>query len=396
MEQLRTKYLRLLNSIENKFNRYLFYQINWLDRLVVIKGQRGTGKTTLVLQHIKSQFSDLSQTLYISLDDIFFSSNTLSDIVEEFVKNDGKYLFIDEVHRYKNWSQEIKNIYDFYPDLHIVITGSSAIDFYINSSDLGRRASVYNLPELSFREYINFSYKLKMEVFTIEDILHNHEKLAISINSKIKSIKLFKEYLTRGAYPFAEKTDSKFYEKLESIINTVIDNDIPSVEDIHYESRAKLQKLLFMMANNEPFKVNISELSRKLETSRDVLTRYLVLLNKAGMINILSTQGKGYKMLRKPDKIYLSNTNIIYAISTNVNIGNVRETFFINQVSQLHDIKYPKSGDFLVDNKFIFEIGGKNKSNKQIINQINSYLAIDDIEFGYKNKIPLWLFGFLY
>jgi len=396
MEQLRIKYLRLLNSIENKFSRYLFYKINWLDRLVVIKGQRGTGKTTLVLQHIKSQFADLSQTLYISLDDIFFSSNTLSNIVEEFVKNGGKYLFIDEVHRYKNWLQEIKNIYDFYPELHMVITGSSAIDFYINSSDLGRRASVYNLPELSFIEYINFSYKLKMEVFTIEDILHNHEKLAININSKIKSIKLFKEYLTRGAYPFAEKTDSKFYEKLESIINTVINNDIPSVENIHYESRAKLQKLLFMMANNEPFKVNISELSRKLETSRDVLTRYIVLLSKAGLINILSTEGKGYTMLRKPDKIYLSNTNIIYAISTNVNIGNVRETFFINQVSQLHDIRYPKTGDFLVDNKYIFEIGGKNKSNKQIINQKNSYLAIDDIEYGYKNKIPLWLFGFLY
>ncbi|NOX46542.1 MAG: ATP-binding protein [Chlorobi bacterium] len=396
MENLRKKYLRLLNSIDLSPKRFLFDNITWDDQLIILKGQRGTGKTTLILQHIKSHFSDLSQTLYISLDDIHFSKNTISEVVDEFVKDDGKYLFLDEVHRYKNWSREIKNIYDFYPDLQLVITGSSAIDFYINSSDLGRRASVYTLPELSFREYLNFVHNKKFIPYSLDDIIQKPEQISISINSEIKSIKLFHQYLMNGAYPFILHNENKFYEKLEAIINTVIDNDIPAVDNIQYESQIKLKKLLLMLASTFPFKVNISELSRKLGTTRDVLIKFLHLLNKGGIITLLSTEGIGHAIIQKPEKIYLSNTNIIYAISNDINIGNIRETFFLNQVSSLYNIKYPKAGDFFVDGKYTFEIGGRNKTKKQVAHLENSFLALDDIEYGYKAKIPLWLFGFLY
>ena len=396
MEKLRTKYLRLLESIELTTKRFLFNKIAWNDRLIIIKGQRGTGKTTLILQYIKTNFSDLSQTLYVSLDDIYFSINTISDVVEDFVKDDGKYLFMDEVHKYKNWSQEIKNIYDFYPKLNLVITGSSALDFFLNSADLGRRASVYELPELSFREYLNFVYNKDFDSYKLNEIIQNHEQISHKINTKIKSVKLFHQYYLKGAYPFIIHNENKYYEKLEAIINTVIDSDIPAIDNIQYESRVKLKKLLIMLASTSPFKVNISELSRKLNTTRDVLSKYLYLLKKSGIIILLTTEGIGYTVLQKPEKIYLSNTNIIYAISNNINIGTIRETFFLNQISSFYDVKYPKSGDFFVDGKYTFEIGGKNKTKKQITHIENSFLALDDIEYGYKIKIPLWLFGFLY
>ena len=396
MEKLREKYLRLISSEDYPLKRFLFSEIDWNDRFIVIKGQRGTGKTTLLLQYIRSHFSNPEQTLYVSLDDIYFSNNTISDVVDEFVKDDGKYIFIDEVHRYKNWAQEIKNIYDFYPDLSLVITGSSALDFYINISDLGRRASVYSLPELSFREYLNFVYSKDFPTFSIEEIIENHEQIAVKINSEIKSLKMFRQYLKNGAYPFIIENENKFYEKLEAVIDTVIDSDIPAVENITYESRIKLKKLLLLLASSSPFKVNMSELSRKLETTRDVLIKYLHLLNKSGIVIFLSTDGIGHTILRKPDKIYLSNSNLLYSLTNNVNMGTIRETFFLNQVSFLKDVKYPATGDFLVDGKYTFEIGGKNKTQKQISGIKDSFLALDDIEYGHKNKIPLWLFGFLY
>ena len=396
MEQLRKKFLRLLTSTEEIPKRYLYEDIDWQERLIIIKGQRGTGKTTLVLQHIKSSFKELDETLYVSLDDIYFSTHTLSGFVEDFVTDGGKYLFIDEAHRYKKWSLELKNIYDFYPELHLVITGSSALSFYISSADLGRRAAVYDLPELSFREYLNFTRNTKFEAYKLEDLLNNHEQLAYAINSKIKSVKLFREYLHTGAYPFILEGKNKYFEKLETTLNTVIDSDIPAIENITFESRRKLKKLLLMIATSSPFKVNISELSRKLETTRDILSKYLDLLNQAGIIKLLTTKGIGYTVIRKPDKIYLSNPNLMYSINENADTGTIRETFFLNQLSNNHQVAYPKWGDFIVEGKYIFEIGGKSKTFDQIKNLENAFLAVDDTEYGHKNKIPLWLFGFLY
>jgi predicted AAA+ superfamily ATPase len=396
MEKLRVKYLRLLASVKVSPKRFLYDKINWHDRLIIIKGQRGTGKTTLLLQYIKTTFKDYSETLYVSLNDIYFSSNTLSDLVEKFVMNGGRFLFLDEVHRYKGWSEELKNIYDFYPDLQLIVTGSSALAFYINQADLGRRASVYDLPELSFREYLNLAHKTSFTTLQLSDILNQHEKMAMEINTKIKSVKLFREYLYSGAYPFVLEGKEKYFDKLEAIIGTVIDSDIPAIENITFESRIKLKKLLLLMATSSPFKVNISELSRKLQTTRDVLVKYLELLNKAGIIKFLTTEGIGHTLLRKPDKIYFSNSNLAYVFQDDPNKGTLRETFFLNQVSAGHSVLYPKAGDFMVNGKYTFEVGGKTKSSEQIKSVANAYLALDDMEYGYKNKIPLWLFGFLY
>ncbi len=396
MERLNTKYLRLLSSVQSKQKRFLFDQINWDDRFVIIKGQRGTGKTTLILQHIISTFKDLSETLYVSMNDIYFSNNTLSELAEAFVMNGGRFLFIDEIHRYKGWSEELKNIYDFYPELHLIVTGSSALAFYINKADLGRRASIYDLPELSFREYLNLAHKMTFKAFNLGEILKNHENIAVEINSKIKSVKLFREYLQTGAYPFILEGKDKYLDKLEAILETVIESDIPAIDNINFESRVKLKKLLLMMASSSPFKVNISELSRKIQTSRDVLTKYLELLNKAGILKFLSSEGIGNTLIRKPDKIYFSNSNLIYAIQEKINTGTIRETFFLNQLSVKNNVSYPKTGDFLISNKYTFEIGGKGKTSKQIKDIKNAFLALDDIEYGFKNKIPLWLFGFLY
>ena len=396
MENLRRKYLRLLNMIPTSPRRYLYEHINWNNRLVIIKGQRGTGKTTLILQHIKSAFDDLEETLYVSMDDIYFSGNSLSDLTEEFVTMGGRYLFLDEVHRYKGWSNELKNIYDFYPALHIVVTGSSLLSFYISSADLGRRSVVYNLPELSYREYIYFTKNIDFKPIPLEDILNKHEKPAATVNEKIKPVKYFREYLRYGAYPFILEGMDSYADKVVSVINTVIDNDIPSVENISYESRQKMKKLLWMIATSSPFKVNISELSRKLETSRDMLSKYLNLMEQSGILRLLSTGGKGHTLLRKPDKIYLSNPNMLYSINENADIGTVRETFFLDQLSVHHNVTYPKAGDFLINGKYTVEVGGKGKNSGQIKEIPDSFLAVDDTEYAFKNRIPLWLFGFLY
>lgn len=374
----------------------MYQQINWNDQLIIIKGQRGVGKTTLLLQYIVSEIENLTEALYISLDDIYFSNNSLSDTVEEFVQNGGKYLFIDEIHRYINWSVELKNIYDFYPELKVVATGSSAIAIHEGEADLSRRASVYQLNTLSLREYVLLFHNIELPVLSINEIIQNHQQISIDFNRKIKPLKLFNEFLEIGSYPFARLNDAIYYDKLKSIVNLIIDNDISSVENITYETRIKLKKLLYLIATTVPFKPNITELSNKVATSRDVLLRHMYLLARSGLINLLSHDGTGASILQKPDKIYINNPTLMYALDERVNRGTLRETFFMNQLSAVHTVTYPKSGDFLVNNQYLFEIGGKNKTNKQIAGINQAYTALDDIEHGLGTKIPLWLFGFLY
>lgn len=396
MEALRNKYLRLLNSIRYDFKRYLYDQINWEDRLIIIKGQRGVGKTTMILQYIKYEVKDVSKSLYISLDDIYFTDTTLSALVDDFVLNDGQFLFIDEVHRYPQWSKEIKNIYDFYPSLKVVATGSSSIAIQEGESDLSRRASVYQLHTMSLREYISLSKDIHIDRLDLQDLVRGHEQIAIEINQIIKPIYLFNEFLRFGAYPFANAQDLLYYDKLKSIINLIIDNDITSVENITYETRIKIKKLLLLISTAVPFKPNITELSQKTRTSRDVLLKHLHLLSRAGIINVLTQSGIGNSIMQKPDKIYINNPNLMYALDERADRGNIRETFFMNQVSVTHTVNYPKYGDFLVDNTYTFEIGGKNKPYKQIAGIDNAFIVSDEIEYGMNNRIPIWLFGFLY
>jgi len=396
MENLRNKFLRLLSQVSFDYKRYLYYRINWGSRLIIIKGQRGVGKTTLLLQYIQQEISDLPKALYVSLDDIYFSNNSLSDLVEQFVLNGGQNLFIDEVHRYPDWSVELKNIYDFYPELRIIATGSSAIAIEKGKADLSRRASVYHLHTLSFREYITLFHKINLDTLTLDEIVSKHEQKAIEINKKIKPVELFNQFLQYGSYPFADNKDTLFYDKLKAIVNLIIDNDIPAVENINYETRIKIKKLLLLISIAVPFKPNITELSQKVGTSRDVLLKYLHLLSNAGIINMLTQTGSAASILQKPEKIYINNPTLMLALDEGANTGTLRETFFMNQLSANHKITALKAGDFLVNDFYTFEVGGKSKTQKQITGIENSYIAVADIEYGQRNRIPLWMFGLLY
>jgi len=397
MEKLIEKSLSKRNRVSMKFKRYLYNEIEWNNRLIGIKGARGTGKTTLMLQRLKSVPGSSDIAVYISLDDIYFSAHTLVEFTDHFVKYGGKYLFIDEVHKYKGWAMELKNIYDDHQGLSIVFTSSSALEIYRGESDLSRRAIVYNLNELSLREYITMIHGIEMSAFTLSDILKKHNEICGDINRLIKPLVMFNEYIRYGAYPFIAEGRTKYFERLEVIVNMIIENDLQSIVDIEYQTIIKLKKLLYIVSGIVPFKPNIAELSRKTGTSRDLLIKYLDLLEKANLIKQLHSNKKGMGYLAKPEKIYLSNTTLMYALNEdNANVGTIRETFFLNQLSGRHIVSYSETSDFLIDNKYIFEVGGQNKTREQIKGIKNSYIAADGLEFGFRDKIPLWLFGFLY
>jgi len=334
--------------------------------------------------------------LYISLDDIYFSVNKLSDLVEQFVLNGGKTLLVDEIHRYPDWSVELKNIYDFYPELQIISTGSSAIAIEKGKADLSRRASAYHLHTLSFREYAKLFHDKEIQSISLSDIVKSHDSFALQINDIIKPVELFNQFLKYGSYPFADKNDPLFYDKLISVVNLIIDNDIPAVGNISYETRVKIKKLLYLISAVVPFKPNISELSQKVGTSRDVLLKYSHLLSNAGIINLLNQTGAASSILQKPEKIYINNPTLMLALDETAQLGTLRETFFMNQLSVKHKMLAAVSGDFLVDDKYTFEIGGKNKSKKQLAGIKDAYTVHANIEYGIDNKIPLWMFGLLY
>jgi len=397
MQKLYEKSIRKVKGIKLDFIRYLFYEINWEDRLIGIKGARGTGKTTLLLQKLRKDSANYSETLYISMDDVYFSKNSLVDFVDLFVKNGGELICIDEVHKYPNWSQEIKNIYDDYPNLQVVFTSSSALEIHKGDYDLSRRARIYHLNELSLREYIQLMYKKEFPVISMKDVLYHHTEISTLLTEQIKPVKLLKEYMQHGSYPFISEGKNKYYERIETVINLIIESDLPAIAEIEYSTIVKLKKLMFILSESVPFKPNIAELSRKVSTSRDLLLKYLHYLERANLLKLLRRDTKGISQMSKPEKIYLNNPTLMHAISSDKpNEGNLRETFFMNQVNCKHHLTYPGKGDFKIDETYIIEVGGKNKSQEQISNLKNSFLALDNIEYGYKNKIPLWLFGFLY
>ncbi|MEA2042502.1 MAG: AAA family ATPase [Bacteroidota bacterium] len=397
MEKLIQQFRTRLNSVDLSFKRYLWEQINWKNRLSAIVGARGVGKTTLLLQHIKQNHKNLDDVLYVSLDNLYFSKTTLSDFTDEFVKQGGKYLFIDEVHKYPDWSVEIKNIYDTYPELSIVITGSSALDIHKGKGDLSRRIIIYKMNGLSFREFILFKYNINFPVYSLSEILQNANEIAETINNSIKPIKYFGEYLKTGYYPFFTEDEEGYYERIEQTVTQIIENDLHSIENIDYTAIHNLRKLLTIIAEIVPFKPNISKLSLKIGINRETLVKYLYWLHRAELLLLLTTNKFGISKLNKPDKVYLNNPNLIYALTeSKVNVGTLRETFFYNQLHVNHKINYTDRSDFLIDNTYIFEIGGKNKTRKQIAGIKNAYIAADNIEYPHKNTIPVWMFGFLY
>ncbi len=395
---------KLLDNTSSVFKRSVYNDI-WQGRLIEIRGARGVGKTTAMLQRAKELTRENpQQAIYITLDDIYFFNHSIIDVAETYSKYGGKYLFIDEVHKYpakyKNfdWSAELKSIYDQYPELNIVYSGSSVLQVYKGRGDLSRRKVSYKMQGLSFGEYLSLNKIYTAKKYKIDEIIQNHVEISKEITSTIKVIPHFKQYLQEGYYPFRNEMPDKYCERLREVISVIIETDIPAVSEISFEVITKMKKLFAAISTSVPFTPNLTKLATELYIADyRTLYKYLNLLETAELLKTLSKIAKGQKMMRKPDKIFLDNPNLLNCIAKeNANIGNVRETFFINQLSYIADIHTPPKGDFLVNDKYIFEVGGKNKDYKQIANIENSYLAIDDIETGFGNRIPLWLFGFLY
>lgn len=396
MDSLILEHQVKLTQVNTKFKRYLFHAIDLNNRLIAIKGARGAGKTTLLLQLAKEKLLN-KEALYISLDHIYFYENKLYELAKKFEQFGGSHLLLDEVHKYPNWSREIKLIYDNFPKLSIIFTSSSMIEIYKSESDLSRRAVSYNLKELSFREFIEFETEQKFSAHSLSELLQNHNPIASQILKKIKPLPLFEKYLRIGSYPYYKENEALFNQKLLNTINLIIETDINAVENLNYETIIKLKKLLKSIATSVPFTPNVSKLSELVGLSRNSLVSALKMLEKAALINELYKPTTGIGVLTKPEKLYLNNSNLLYALAKdNTNIGNVRETFVLNQLKELYTIHLPEQGDLLIDEKIILEIGGKNKSKKQVENIKNAYIAKDQIEIGIDNIVPVWLFGFLY
>jgi len=397
MDVLQIEFQEKIARVSTKLQRYLIHEIDLDNRLIAIKGARGSGKTTLLLQLAKLQFP-LKATLYVSLDHIYFYENKLYDLAKQFAQLGGRYLLLDEVHKYPNWSREIKLIYDNFPELNVIFTSSSMLEIYKSESDLSRRAITYYLKELSFREFIAFETNVVLPVYPLSEILEHHNSISRELLSKdIKPLALFDKYLKVGAYPYYKESESQYYQKLRNTINLIIEVDINAVEDLQYDTLLKLKKLLIAIATSAPFTPNISKLSERVGVSRNLLVQSIRILDRAGLVNELYSDSLGIGALTKPEKLYLNNTNLMYALaSDNINVGNLRETFFLNQFKGLHEINRSDVADFLVDQTYVFEIGGKSKKQKQIEGIANAFVARDSTEIGYNNIIPVWLFGFMY
>lgn len=396
MEILLEKFRRKIGNTNTDFVRNEMQKINWNARLIGIKGQRGVGKTTFLLQYIKLHFlQNLNEILYVSLDDLWFSEHKLVDLADNFVKRGGKILFLDEVHKYPLWSQSIKNIYDDFPELKIIFTGSSLLEILNSRADLSRRAIVYTLNGLSFREYLQYAENINLPVFPLTEIIENHENITMQVAEKTTPLAYFENYLKTGYYPYFKEEKSLYLNRLQEVINFILEIEIPQLKGVSISFLPKIKQLLFAISESAPFIPNINKLSERIGISRETLILYIQHLNDAQILNTLYKESKGISRLQKPNKIFLQNTNLMYCFG-NVNVGNLRETFFVNQIANTHQISYSEIGDFKVNDEFIFEIGGKNKTQQQIKNTEKSYIVADNIEFGIGNKIPLWLFGFLY
>lgn len=388
----------LVRRVETDIHRYLYDQINWDNWLIAIKGARGIGKTTMVLQHIKETFegNDLDKALYVSLDNMWFANRTLSELVEYHYTHGGTHIFLDEVHCYPHWQTVIKNMTDEYPDLHITYTGSSMLKMDSHEGDLSRRQLTYTMCGLSFREFMLFETGRKWPVVSLDELLSDHLRIAMDLTRDVRVLPFFELYLKYGYYPFYKRDLDGFDNRLQTVIRTVLADDLTAVENITYSTQQKLKRMLMILSERVPQTPKMNELYALLETNREQGYRMLSMLQRAALLQTLSAENKNMHSLNKPDKIYLNNPNLMYALTPRADIGTLRETFFCNQLSSIADVNYPKHGDFLVAHKYLFEVGGKGKSFEQIRDLPDSYLAVDGIETGHRNRIPLWMFGLLY
>ncbi|MCR5822389.1 MAG: AAA family ATPase [Bacteroidales bacterium] len=396
IQPLFDNYHRKIAKIDLRFKRYIYSQINWNARLIGIKGPRGVGKTTMLLQHILENYEDIDKTLYASLDDLWFSTHSLMDLVYWANQHGIMRLYLDEVHRYEQWSITLKNIYDNYPDMSVVYTSSSLLIVDNAKVDLSRRQTVYTLHGMSFREFLSYEGVLSINPVGLEDLLRDHVRHAMQITKAVKIEPLFESYLEHGYYPFYRESIEDFPIRLRETVSVVIDTDLPAVENVTFETVQKVKRLLMIICESVPFEPNMSELWKQLSTNNELGLRMLYALDKAQILGLLTSKTKNYKRINKPDKIFLGNPNLMHVLCPRVDKGNERETFIHSQLSVGNEIKNPKQGDFLVNDKYLFEVGGRRKTFDQIADVDNSFLAVDDTEVGHGNRIPLWMFGLLY
>lgn len=397
MDRIFKTYGRLLAETDLSFTRYLYDKINWDNKLIAIKGAKGVGKTTMLLQHILKNFPDKQKALYVSLDHIWFAQNSILDLAEYHYTHGGTHLFLDEIHKYKGWQQEVKNIYDSYPGLHIVVTGSSMLRLEESlMGDLSRRHRQYSLEGLSFREYLELEQVSQLPILSLETVLNNHFMQASQITSKLKVLSYFEKYLESGYYPFFREEGDGFSDRLQQVIDSIINIEIPAISNVEYDSVYKAKRLLAILAESSPYTLNISGLCNTLQTSRNNVLKLLDLMDKAALVRRLYSVDSGMNMLTKPEKVLFYNTNLMYCLTPKAEDGTMRETFLASQLAVNHQLSMPNRGDLVVDGRWLFEVGGKNKGFSQIKGINNSYVAADKIDIGHGNKIPLWLFGMLY
>ncbi len=374
------------------FKRYLFTQIDFESKLIGILGQRGVGKTTLIRQIAQHYDLETNKMLYISADNI---KRSLSEIAIDFTAFGGKLLIIDEIHKANDFALELKTIYDFV-DIKVVFSGSSALELENSKIDLSRRALFYELSSLSFREFLAIKFNVVLDPIPLEDMLHNHQSIAMQMKKEFKPLEYFSYYQAYGAYPFFTEGELGYNLRLNEIMNIILDSEVASIYNVDSDKINTIRKLLHLLCSSVPMELNIQNLAKSAEVSRNTLYSYLYYLKKANLIEIIGGNYKNKKLLNKPDKIYLDNINLYNILCSNYNKGSLRESFFVSQIKIDHTVKYANKGDFEVDDTFTFEIGGKNKGFEQIKDIKNSYVVADELEIGFGSKIPLWLFGFLY
>ena len=376
--------------------RYAYDDIDWNIRLIGLRGARGVGKTTLLLQKILENDLERDKSLYLSLDSVWLDAKEIYLLAEYHVQHGGTRLVLDEVHYVKNWQQIIKNLYDDFRELKIAYTGSSLLRLKARQGDLSRRQIGYELPGLSFREFLKFEGVMDRQPLSLSEVLSGHVSIARDITKGVKILPLFERYFRSGYYPFYLEGVAKYEERIRQVVNQTLDSDWPSVEDVTAETIRKARKMLRILAALPPLTPKMNRLYAELDTERQQGLKILYALERAGLLNLLASDFDSLDNLSSPEKIYCENTNLMYALTPDADIGTAREAFFLNQVANGHAVTYPKKGDFLVDDRWLFEIGGKGKTFKQIKDVPDSFVVNDGVEIGFGNKIPLWLFGFLY
>ena len=388
---------RYIRDVSMTFQRYLMMQINWNDRLIGIKGARGTGKTTLLLQYLNKLGKPISEAAYFPMDDLYFLSETLVETGKKFHQQGGKILALDEVHKYPQWSKEIKILYDRYPDLQIIFTGSSIIDISRQEGDLSRRALMYELHGMSYREFLIMNGMKDLPTLSFAVLMEKTGNLRKLFPDEFRPLAGFEEYLKYAYYPFFKEDKAGYYQRLKQMVRLIVEYDMAEIKGFDIRNSKKMMQMLNIIAQQVPFKPNLQKLSEKSHIHRNSLGNYLYYLEEARLIRLLAPSGISTSTLQKPEKIFLNNTNLMYALSNEQpGKGTIRETFVYSQLAPNHKVNFPKTGDFEVDDKFVFEVGGAGKNRQQIKGLPNAYIISDDIEFPVSNAIPMWILGFLY